>query len=113
MDELSPTCPQCHISVRATDYFCFNCGKNLRPAPPPTDISHQIQLYIGSVLLPPIGVIWGAKYLKAEDQKTRLIGWACIVLTGISLLIGTYLAIQTINTVNEQVNSQLQGLNGF
>lgn len=113
MDEPTLVCPQCHITVRPTDYFCFNCGKNLRPAPPPIDIAHQAQLYLGSVLLPPIGVIWAVKYLRVSDPKVRIIGWVCIVLTVISVLVATYLIVETIATVNEQVNSQLQGLTGF
>lgn len=113
MDTPQPQCPVCHVPVRPTDYYCYNCGRNLRPAPPPTDASRQLSLYLGSLLLPPMGIIWGIRYLQGSDQKTRTIGLVCIGLTVASILLGVILAVQTINTINEQVNQQLQGIQGL
>ncbi len=51
--------------------------------------------------------------MKQADQKSKIHGVILIVLTIIELI---YLAIWTIhflNSVNSQVNSQLNGLQGF
>jgi len=106
-------CPKCHVQVRVTDFFCFNCGTNLKPKPLSTTLTHQLLLYIGSVTLPPLGLIWGVRYLKEPNQESKIIGIILIVLTIISLIIGTILIINTINTVNSQVTKQLQLLNNY
>lgn len=106
-------CPSCHLQVRNTDYFCFNCGKNLHPKPPSTSISSQTSLYIGSLLLPPMGIIWGLRYLRQPDRESKIVGVIAIILTIVILVLLTQFTVNLINTVNEQVNSQLQSLQGF
>ena len=98
------TCPNCHSEVRPTDYFCFNCGKNLKPAPPVVTIASQVVLYAKSVLLPPLGIWWALPYLKANDQKSKIIGVVAVVLTFLSLLIAFKLTQDFISSLNEQVN---------
>lgn len=106
-------CPMCHIQVRQTDYFCFNCGKNLHPKPLSTSIMTQITYYVGSVVLPPMGVIWGFKYLKESNPKAKIVGLICIALTIAILVIAVVATIRLINTVNNQVNSQIENLMQF
>lgn len=106
-------CPQCHVPVRPTDFFCYNCGKNLKPAPPSTSIETLVMYYVGSVLLPPMGIIWGWKYVKATDQKARLHGWLLIGITVVELVLLTIWTIDFVHGINAQVNSQLNGLQGF
>ena len=100
-------CPTCHTKVRLSDYYCFNCGKNLKPKPPPTSASGQITLYIKSALVPPFGLYWAIRYLKQPDRKSKIAGLVAIAVT---LITFTYLIIITnkfIKTVNEGVNKQL------
>ena len=106
-------CPVCHAAVRPTDYFCFNCGKNLKPKPPSTSVSRQALLYLGSLLLPPLGLIWGWRYLRQPDSTSKIIGTVAILITFISLIVTSWLVITTINTVNKQVNQQLRLIQGF
>ncbi|SRR5258706_3796632 len=106
-------CPKCHITVKPTDFFCFNCGSNLRPKPLSTTLSTQLLYYIGSLLLPPLGVIWGIRYLKESNQTAKIVGAICIILTLISLFIGIVLTINTINAVNSQLSKQLQLINNY
>lgn len=106
-------CKKCHIQVRSTDYFCFNCGENLQPAPPDTALATVITQFIGALILPPMGIVWGYKYIKSNDLKAKIIGWILIVGTIIELVILTKITIETINTVNDQVNKQMMNLQGF
>jgi hypothetical protein len=106
-------CPQCHIAVRPSDFFCFNCGKNLKPKLLPTGIGTEIMYYAGSILLPPLGYWWAAKYLRQPDAASKRIGVVSIVLTTVSLIVSTVLLVGYINKLNSTVGSQLNGLDGF
>lgn len=104
-------CPSCHIIVRQSDYFCFNCGKNLKPAPLNISIWKQILLYGGSIVLAPFGVIWGFRYLRDANPKAKIVGIVCIVLTLITLTAVTIYSINLINKVQDEVHKQLQMYN--
>ncbi|MDP1721950.1 MAG: hypothetical protein Q8L37_01955 [Candidatus Gottesmanbacteria bacterium] len=112
MDEL-PTCPGCHIAIRPTDYFCFNCGKNLHVVPPGTTPVDQIKLYAGSILLAPMGIFWGLKYLRENDDKAKIVGVIAMILSGVTFIIATQYTVAFINSLNSQVGQQLQGIEGF
>ncbi|MFC1789953.1 hypothetical protein ACFLZP_00545 [Patescibacteria group bacterium] len=105
-------CSKCHQPVNETDYFCHNCGQNLKPAPPPTDISKLILLFVKSALLPPMGIIWGLRYLRQKDKKSKLFGLTAIVITILVLVMAIRFTINFSNTVNEKMNDQFQNL-GF
>ncbi len=111
--DINSVCPVCHRSALPEYYFCPNCGKNLKPVPLSTTVLKQLGLYIGSVVLMPLGLIWGLRYLKESTLKAKLIGWACIVITIVSFVIISVVLFNTIREVNEQVNQQLNGLSGF
>ena len=106
-------CPACHIEVRLTDYFCFNCGKNLRPKPLPTSISSQIILYLKSIVFLPLGIIWGIRYLRQPDRSSKIVGLITIVLTIVIIVIVTRTTVNFIGVLNDQVSSQLQTFPGL
>lgn len=112
MDEIS-LCPGCHIAVRPTDYFCFNCGKNLHAAPPGTTPADQLKLYAGSILLAPMGIFWGLKYLGVNDDKTKIVGVVAMILSGVTFIIAAQYTMAFVNSLNSQVGQQLQGIEGF
>ena len=69
------------------------------------NLANQAVLYIGCLLLPPLGFWWGYKYIKQEDSKSKTIGMIAIVLTIISL-IGVFVVTKNvIDKVNKQLNS--------
>ena len=111
MDEIT-LCSVCHVSVRHTDFFCYNCGKSLHPIPPSTTLSTQVTLYLGSIVLPPMGFIWSVKYLKSDEPKARSIGLVLIAITVIVLIFATNYTVKTYNAAMKQVN-QIQNLQGF
>src|SRR4030065_2442591 len=104
--EYSVLCPVCHAEVKPTDYFCSNCGKNLKPELPSTSLTKQISLYLQSFFLPPYGIIIGIRYLRQEDSKSKTVGIISIILTIVSLLILIKFTFNLINIVNTQVNNQ-------
>ncbi|OFW62185.1 MAG: hypothetical protein A2Z35_01475 [Actinobacteria bacterium RBG_19FT_COMBO_36_27] len=108
--ENSVLCPVCHATVKPTDYFCSNCGKNLKPEAPSTSLNKQIIIYLESFFLPPYGIIIGLRYLRAGDSKSKTVGIISIVLTIISLLILIKFTFDLINIVNSQVYNQLQNM---
>lgn len=95
-------CPSCHVAVRPTDYFCYNCGKNLKPSPKSTAAIFQISLYMKSILLPPFGILYALPYLKQKDQKSKIVGIVAIVLTITSLIAVFVLTKNLIDSVNRQ-----------
>lgn len=112
MDEIS-LCPACHIAVRPTDYFCFNCGKNLHAAPPGTTSADQTKLYLGSIFLAPMGIFWGLRYLRDGRQKSKIVGIVAMALSVVTFIIAVKFTVNTVNTLNTQVEKQLQGIEGF
>jgi hypothetical protein len=103
-------CPVCHLEVRPTDYFCFNCGKNLRPKPLSTSLNRQIIIYLESFFLPPYGLIIGVRYLKQNDNSSKIVGTVAIILTVLSILIFVKVTHDLIAVINTQVNNQLQNM---
>lgn len=112
MDETS-LCPGCHIAVRPTDYFCFNCGKNLHSAPPGTTPADQIKLYLGSVFLAPMGIFWGLRYLRVDNRRSKIVGIIAIVLSVVMIILVARYTVHLVNTINSQVEKQLQGIEEF
>jgi len=109
----SPVCPTCHVEIRSTDYFCYNCGKNLKPKPPSTSLTRQIIVYLASFFIPPYGIVIGIRYLQQADIKSKIVGLISIILTVISLILVIKLTNDLIRQVNEGVNTQLDQFQGF
>ncbi len=105
-------CPYCGAKTVPEAYFCQACGKKLRDKLPPGSVLAQIKLYLVSFFVPPVGLWRGYPYLKQKDSKLKLIGIAAIALTVISLALLILFTIQTVNSVNQQINS-LGNITGF
>ena len=85
----------------------------MHEAPPGTAPEDQIKLYLGSVFLAPMGIVWGLKYLRQEDQKSKIVGIVAMSLSVMTLIIATQYVMSAVNSINGQVNKQLQGIEGF
>lgn len=107
---MEPTCQVCHVIVRPTDFFCYNCGRNLHEAPRILGVGTQIAYYAGSVLMPPIGFFWGIKFLREKDDRVRRVGLICIALTVVSLLYFTVQVLSIYKNVRGEVQAQTQSL---
>lgn len=104
-------CLKCHVTVRSTDYFCYNCGNNLKPVPPSVSLVDQMTLYLKSILIPPFGILWAIKYLKQDSGKSKIVGVVAIILTLTSLVICLILSKNFIDNINSQVSKQLNSFN--
>jgi uncharacterized membrane protein YqaE (UPF0057 family) len=104
-------CPNCKQVVLPQNYFCPNCGKKLKEKPQSTAILRQILIYLLSIFLPPLGLWPAIKYIKQKDNKSKMIGCIAIVLTIISAGISIWLYLGFINTINQQLNQQLNSIN--
>lgn len=59
-----------------------------------------------------MGIIWGWKYIKEQDQKSKIVGYVSYAITIIAILIAVRSTLAIVNSVNSQVN-QLQNIQGF
>lgn len=111
--ENSAKCGVCHVDVRPIDYFCFNCGNNLKPKPLSTSLSQQLIMYLKSIFLPPYGIVIGLRYLREKGDKSKLVGVVAIVLTILAIVVYTKLTLDLIANINSQVNTQMQQFGAF
>ncbi len=102
---MEPTCPRCHTQVRTTDYFCYNCGKNLHPAPLQTDAMTLVGFFLKVVLLPPMGILWGLQYFCQNDDRSKIVGIAAMVVTVVEIILVVQWMISILNGVSGQINS--------
>jgi len=80
---------------------------------PPLSPTKKIMVCLGSVLLPPLGIIWGIKYLKRPHRSDKLVGLAAIILTIISIVATINLTRSLFNRFNEELNQELLMLEGL
>lgn len=115
MDEVvAPVvCPFCHVAVRPADYFCSNCGKNLHAVPLGTSVFDQAKLYLGSVFLAPMGIFWGMRYLREKSDSSKIVGVIAMLLSLVTLIVAIQYTVTFVNTINSQIGSQFQGIEGF
>jgi hypothetical protein len=103
---MNPTiCPFCHFTLNETFYFCPNCGKKINE--PPITILKEISVYLISILLPPLGLWPGIKYLFSKNARTKRAGMIAIALTIISTVITLWLSVALFNNLSKSVNSQM------
>ena len=76
--------------------------------PLPTTAGKQIVIYLVSFFLPPFGLIWAFKYLKADDEKAKKIGLIAVVLTTLSLIINYWLLKVFFDSIPQLINSQMK-----
>lgn len=100
-------CSVCHQPIVETYYFCPNCGKKIHEPPPSTTFAKQLSIYAVSILLPPLGLWPGIRYLRQPDQKTRMIGWAAIILTALSTILTVWLTIRIIDIIQADILAPL------
>ena len=100
------TCESCHVVSPATFFFCPNCGHSLRPKPLSTTITKQIALYLLAVLLPPLGLWPGIKYLKGKTDAEKIVGAVLVILTVVSIVLTLWFSLGVLNSFQKAINSQ-------
>lgn len=110
---MEPICPVCHVTVRPSDFYCYNCGKNLHEKPLMISTLMEYGYYAGSLLLPPLGLWWGWRLFRQADPRARRMGILNIAITVISTIVFSLWSVQLFQSINAQVNSQLNGIQGL
>jgi len=110
MENTPSICPACGQPTSTDAIFCPHCGKQLKDAPLSTTAFTQTWIYLLSVLLPPLGLWPGIKYMKHGDPKTRQIGWIAIVLTVLSGIITIWATFAFLNVYLSTLNESLNGI---
>lgn len=99
-------CPFCNSLVSDSFFFCPTCGKKLHE--PPITLAKQLSVYAISLLLPPLGLWPGIKYVIQKDEKTKTVGMIAIILTVISTIFTIWLFMNTLSSITSGINSPLQ-----
>lgn len=90
-DEMDETlCSNCRATIQAIWFFCPNCGKVLKEKPISVSIGKQILVYVVSFFFAPLGLMWGVKYVRNSNTKTKIIGLISIILTFLALGLTLY-----------------------
>jgi hypothetical protein len=104
-------CPDCKTEISPTANFCPSCGKKFRDGPVVISVGRQISIYAVSILLPPLGLWPGFKYLFQKDSKAKVVGIIAIVLTIISGILSYWLTMEMFKAPMDQLTTQLNQLN--
>ena len=107
MDNASLVCDVCHQPVAPDQYFCANCGNSLREKPITVSVLAQVGTYALSILLPPLGLWPGVKYLMKKSPQARWVGAIAIVLTIISSVVMIWAIMSLFQDYLNQMNSVL------
>jgi hypothetical protein len=110
METVVQSCPYCSYPIIEAFYFCPNCGKSLKPQP--ISVFKQIGIYLISILLPPLGLWPGIKYLRQKNKKAKIIGLIAIILTLVSVGLTIWFSIGLFNQITQSFAGQTN-LNQF
>jgi hypothetical protein len=98
-------CKFCGQTVFTNYYFCPYCGKKL--IEPPITMVKEIGIYLFSILLPPLGLWPGIKYLLQKNNRARRVGIITILLTIIATIVTLYFTIITVSNIQQTINTQM------
>lgn len=105
---MDQTCPYCHFPLISAGHFCPNCGKPISQKPISTSLPKQITIYLVSFFLPPLGLWWGVKYLRQDDEQAKRIGLIAILLTIISIVLTVWASMTFINNLTQSFEEQTE-----
>lgn len=70
-------------------------------------IAKQIGIYAISILLPPLGLWPGIKYIFQKDEKTKVVGIIAVILTIVSTVVTAWLFMNFLTNATSGINSSL------
>jgi hypothetical protein len=98
-------CSSCNAKMMPSANYCSNCGNSLRTMPPATSVARQIIVYLISFFLAPLGLWYAWKYLKQDDQTSKIIGAVSIALTIVAVALAIWTTAGLFNLVSQYLNS--------
>ncbi len=100
-------CKSCQNPVSPTYFFCPYCGRKLRRPPLSTSVGKQIGIYLLAIFFPFLSIIPGIRYTLQPDNKSKAVGIATLLLTGIFLLLNVYYLFVFMDYFKQLLNSPL------
>ena len=97
-------CRNCQTVMPGNAYFCYICGKPVRKVPPSTSTGKQINIYLISFFIPPMGFVYGWRYIRQPNDKSKIVGVIAVTLTLLSLLLSIWTTKALVNYINEQLS---------
>lgn len=98
------TCRYCKKPAWDSYFFCPNCGKKLKEPPFVFSWLKTIGVILESLLLPPLGIFPGVKYLRIKNNTARIVGLIAIIITIIMTLVLIILLRTYLNSVSQTYN---------
>lgn len=98
-------CPKCGAILAPDMQFCPHCGMPVAVKPLTIGMGKQIYIYVVSLLLPPLGLIWTWKYLRSSSSQAKKVGWIALILTIISVVATIWLTMSFLQGLGSQINS--------
>lgn len=104
---MQPYCESCKKAILPEYNFCPSCGLKLKDIPLTVTAAKQISIYMVSLLLPPLGLFPGIKYLAKGDSHSKHIGLIALFLTLLSTILSLWLFFGFIQEANKTLNQQI------
>lgn len=98
-------CPNCNEILLPGTNFCPKCGFQISQVSTAISIGRQIYIYVISLLLPPLGLIWTFKYLRHPTDQKKRIALIAAVLTVVSIIFSIWFTVGFFQGIQQQVNS--------
>ena len=98
---MNNVCKYCKNPIMETFYFCPNCGKKLKEPPFKFSWGKTIAIVLESVLLPPLGLFPGFRYLRMKEAGAKTLGAIAIILTIVSSVLATIYFMNFINNLSK------------
>jgi hypothetical protein len=99
------TCRQCQNPITENVYFCPNCGKKIKEPPFKLKWGNVFGILFASILLPPLGIFPGLRYLRYKELSAKILGLSAIILTLLFTFIMFYVFIGFFNNMNKTYNT--------
>lgn len=97
-------CKKCGSPITEAYFFCPKCGKKIKEPPYKFSLATTIVVILESVLLPPLGLFPGFRYLRMKETGAKILGTTAIVITIIATILMVMFLKNYINGVNSQLN---------
>ena len=110
MDNVKNICNVCHQPVSGKDFFCPNCGNNLKEKEMPISGIVQTGLYALAIFLPPMGLWPGIKYMMKKSKYAKRVGLITVILTLISSILNIWSIFVMFGTYMDQINGLMIGI---
>ena len=100
----SVICKNCKQLVPSVSFFCPTCGKKIKEPPYKFSFLGVTGVVLESVLLPPMGIVPGIRYLRREETSAKMVGLLAIIITIAATVFMVAFLMNYINSVNSQLN---------